>query len=52
MKRKDKWLNFEEWKCKIVEISDVFDFFGYNSIIIEVIYNNMKNYIENFYYIF
>ena len=50
MKRKDKWSNFEEWKRKIVEISDVFDFSGYNSITTEAIHNNMKNYTENSHY--
>ncbi|NEQ74497.1 MAG: hypothetical protein F6K23_16525, partial [Okeania sp. SIO2C9] len=47
MKRKDKWSTFEEWKRKVVQISDVFDFSGYNSITTEAIHHNMENYTEN-----
>ncbi|MEB3342007.1 hypothetical protein [Okeania sp.] len=50
MKRKDKWLIFEEWKREVVKITPVFDFSGYNSITTEPIHNNMENYTENSHY--
>ena len=44
------WPVFEEWKRRIVAMSPVWDFSGYNSITIESISNNMKNYIESSHY--
>ncbi len=45
-----KWSNFEEWKRKVVKISPVFDFSGYNSITAEPIHHDMENYTTNPYY--
>ncbi len=45
-----KWSIFEEWKRKIVKITPVFDFSGYNSITTETIHNQMENYTDNSYY--
>ncbi|NES04111.1 MAG: hypothetical protein F6K22_15475 [Okeania sp. SIO2F4] len=45
-----KWSIFEEWKRKIVKITPVFDFSGYNSITTEPIHNQMENYTDNSYY--
>ncbi|MDJ0519629.1 MAG: hypothetical protein QNJ74_26325 [Trichodesmium sp. MO_231.B1] len=50
IKSSGQWSTFEEWKRKVVEISDVFDFSGYNSITTEVIHNSMENYTENSHY--
>ncbi|WP_293076813.1 hypothetical protein [Okeania sp. SIO3B5] len=50
IKSSGQWSTFEEWKRKIVEISDVFDFYGYNSITTEPIHNDMENYRENSHY--
>ncbi|NEN91144.1 MAG: hypothetical protein F6K48_20445 [Okeania sp. SIO3H1] len=45
-----KWSIFEDWKRKVVEITPVFDFSGYNNITTEPISNDMKNYTDNSYY--
>ncbi|NEP77510.1 MAG: hypothetical protein F6K39_04595 [Okeania sp. SIO3B3] len=45
-----KWSIFEEWKRKIVKITPIFDFSGYNSITTEPINNDMENYTDNSYY--
>ncbi|MGD1704556.1 hypothetical protein [Dapis sp. BLCC M229] len=50
IKSSGQWSTLEEWKRKVVEISDVFDFSGYNSITTEPIHNNMENYTENSHY--
>ncbi|WP_375341281.1 MBOAT family O-acyltransferase [Okeania sp. SIO2C2] len=50
IKSSGQWSTFEEWKRKVVEISDVFDFYGYNSITTEPIHNNMENYTDNSHY--
>ncbi len=50
IKSSGQWSTFEEWKPKVVEISDVFDFSGYNSITSEPIQNEMENYTENSHY--
>ncbi|WP_287288016.1 hypothetical protein [Okeania sp. SIO2B9] len=50
IKSSGQWSTFEEWKRKVVEISDVFDFSGYNSVTTEAIHNNMENYTENSHY--
>ena len=50
IKSSGQWSNFEEWKRKVVEISDVFDFSGYNSITTETIHDKMENYTENSHY--
>ena len=44
------WRVFEQWKRGIVAMASVCDFSGYNSITIEPISNNMKNYIESSHY--
>ncbi|MGB3511952.1 MAG: hypothetical protein WBA93_22480 [Microcoleaceae cyanobacterium] len=45
-----EWSTFEEWKRKVVKITPVYDFSGYNSITTEPIYNDMENYTDNSHY--
>jgi hypothetical protein len=44
------WTIFEQWKREIVEISDVWDFSGYNSITTEKISDRMLNYLDSSHY--
>lgn len=44
------WSTFEQWKRKIVRITPVWDFSGYNSITTEVISESMINYIDSSHY--
>jgi hypothetical protein len=45
-----RWQTFEEWKRKMVQITPVWDFSGYNSITSEPISAKMKNYADNSHY--
>lgn len=44
------WHTFEQWKREIVKTVPVLDFSGYNSITIERINDDMKNYTDNSHY--
>ncbi|NEN96582.1 MAG: hypothetical protein F6K50_13885, partial [Moorea sp. SIO3I7] len=44
------WPVFEEWKRRLVEITPVWDFSGYNSITTEAISEEMKNYWDSSHY--
>ncbi|MGB5594874.1 MAG: hypothetical protein WBM32_15720 [Crocosphaera sp.] len=46
----DRWDTFETWKRKMVEITPVWDFSGYNSITTEPIKDVMTNYVDNSHY--
>ena len=46
----DRWESFEQWKQKIVDITPVWDFSGYNSITTEPIKEVMTNYVDNSHY--
>lgn len=46
----DRWESFEQWKRKMVEITPVWDFSGYNSITTEPIKDVMTNYVDNSHY--
>ncbi|MDJ0554517.1 MAG: hypothetical protein QNJ68_08780 [Microcoleaceae cyanobacterium MO_207.B10] len=50
IRAKGEWSTFEEWKRKVVQITPVFDFSGYNSITSEPIHNEMENYRDNSHY--
>lgn len=43
----DRWDSFEEWKRKMVAITPVWDFSGYNSVTSEPIQPIMSNYVDN-----
>ncbi len=45
-----QWETFEDWKRKLVQISPVWDFSGYNSITTEAIANTMNYYVDNSHY--
>ncbi|MBD2294028.1 hypothetical protein H6G06_11125 [Anabaena sphaerica FACHB-251] len=45
-----QWPTFESWKEKIVQLSPVWDFSGYNSITTEAINDMMVNYVDNSHY--
>ncbi|MEA5536053.1 hypothetical protein [Crocosphaera sp. XPORK-15E] len=45
-----RWESFEKWKRKMVEITPVWDFSGYNSITTEPIKDQMTNYVDNSHY--
>ncbi|NEO99686.1 MAG: hypothetical protein F6K58_13605 [Symploca sp. SIO2E9] len=44
------WPVFEEWKRRLVKITPVWDFSGYNSITTETISKDMKNYWDSSHY--
>lgn len=44
------WLDFEEWKRKLVKISPLWDFSGYNTIATEPVSKEMQNYLDNSHY--
>ncbi len=44
------WSVFEDWKRKVVAITPVWDFSGYNSITTETISDRMSNYRDNSHY--
>ncbi|MEA5509117.1 hypothetical protein VB715_05005 [Crocosphaera sp. UHCC 0190] len=46
----NRWDSFEKWKRKMVEITPVWDFSGYNSITTEPIKDVMTNYVDNSHY--
>jgi hypothetical protein len=46
----DRWDSFETWKRKMVELTPVWDFSGYNSITTEPIKDVMTNYVDNSHY--
>ncbi len=46
----NRWKVFEEWKRKIVQLTPVWDFSGYNSVTTESINNKMDNYVDNSHY--
>ena len=46
----DRWDSFEEWKRKMVAITPVWDFSGYNSVTSEPIQPIMSNYVDNSHY--
>jgi hypothetical protein len=46
----NQWSIFEEWKRKLVQLTPVWDFSGYNSITSEPIANKMSNYVDNSHY--
>lgn len=46
----DRWDSYEQWKRKMVEITPVWDFSGYNSITTEPIKDVMSNYVDNSHY--
>ena len=46
----DRWESFEQWKRKMVDITPVWDFSGYNSITTEPIKEVMINYVDNSHY--
>lgn len=45
-----KWDIFEDWKRKLVDLVEVWDFSGYNSITSEAIAKYMNNYVDNSHY--
>ena len=45
-----KWDVFEQWKRKLVEITPVWDFSGFNSVTTESIKPQMNNYVDNSHY--
>ncbi|MFD0673659.1 hypothetical protein [Cohnella sp. GCM10027633] len=45
-----QWDNYEQWKRKLVEITPLWDFSGYNSITSEPITNQMQNYWDSTHY--
>ncbi|NES99933.1 MAG: hypothetical protein F6K61_05020 [Sphaerospermopsis sp. SIO1G1] len=45
-----KWEYFEKWKQKLITVTPVWDFSGYNSINTEIIGDIMKNYVDNAHY--
>ncbi|GAB4229764.1 MAG: hypothetical protein Kow0049_11380 [Stanieria sp.] len=45
-----QWTTFEQWKRKLVQLTPVWDFSGYNSITTEAIAPKMKNYVDNSHY--
>ncbi|MGK7938879.1 MAG: hypothetical protein AB4062_01705 [Crocosphaera sp.] len=50
LKVTDRWQSFEQWKRKMVDITPVWDFSGYNSITTEPIKEVMTNYVDNSHY--
>ncbi len=46
----NSWKVFEDWKRKIVKLTPVWDFSGYNSVTTELISNEMNNYVDNSHY--
>ncbi|MDJ0601544.1 MAG: hypothetical protein QNJ37_22200 [Crocosphaera sp.] len=46
----DRWDTYEQWKRKMVGITPVWDFSGYNSITTEPIQPVMSNYVDNSHY--
>ena len=46
----NRWEVFEDWKRKIVQLTPVWDFSGYNSVTTEKINNLMNNYVDNSHY--
>lgn len=45
-----RWDVFEQWKRKLVEITPVWDFSGFNSVTTEKIEPQMNNYVDNSHY--
>lgn len=45
-----KWQSFENWKKKVVEITPVWDFSGYNTITTEPLQDVMENYADSSHY--
>ena len=50
LKVTDRWDSFEQWKRKMVQLTPVWDFSGYNSITTEPIKDVMNNYVDNSHY--
>ncbi|MEL4893863.1 hypothetical protein [Crocosphaera sp. Alani8] len=46
----DRWDTYEQWKRKMVAITPVWDFSGYNSVTTEPIKDVMSNYVDNSHY--
>ncbi len=46
----DRWDSYEQWKRKMVAITPVWDFSGYNSITTQPIQDVMSNYVDNSHY--
>ena len=46
----NRWEVFEEWKRKMVKLTPVWDFSGYNSVTTEKINKRMNNYVDNSHY--
>ena len=46
----NRWESFEQWKRKMVTITPVWDFSGYNSVTKEPIQDFMNNYVDNSHY--
>ncbi|TAF02480.1 MAG: hypothetical protein EAZ77_18810, partial [Nostocales cyanobacterium] len=45
-----KWESFETWKRKVVQVTPVWDFSGYNTITTEQINDVMENYPDSSHY--
>lgn len=45
-----QWATFEDWKRKLVQLTPVWDFSGYNSVTTEAIAPKMTNYVDNSHY--
>jgi hypothetical protein len=45
-----EWQTFENWKRKVVQVTPVWDFSGYNAITTEPIKDVMENYADNSHY--
>ncbi|NJL83991.1 MAG: hypothetical protein HC890_15635 [Chloroflexaceae bacterium] len=45
-----RWETFEDWKRRVVAITPVWDFSGYNSVTTEAIASQMQNYFDNSHY--
>jgi hypothetical protein len=50
IKATGQWTTFEAWKKKLVQLTPVWDFSGYNSITTEEIDDVMANYLDNSHY--
>lgn len=45
-----RWQTYEQWKKELVNLVQVWDFSGYNSITTEPISDRMQNYVDNSHY--
>jgi hypothetical protein len=45
-----EWQTFENWKKKLVELTPIWDFSGYNSITTEKLQDKMENYADSSHY--